>query len=47
MEFLSIIQVLAEQKLKEHGIELGYLNIPSRVAQDVTDELVTYGIKGF
>lgn len=37
---------LAEQKLKDHGIELAILSTPSRVAQDVANELVNYGIKG-
>ena len=38
--------ILAEQKLKDHGIELAILSFPSRVAQEVTDELVNFGIKG-
>ncbi|QUW23708.1 redox-sensing transcriptional repressor Rex [Sporosarcina sp. Marseille-Q4063] len=38
--------IVAEEKLKEKGIELVILTLPSGVAQSVTDELVDYGIKG-
>ena len=37
---------VAEEKLKELGIELVILTLPSRDAQGVTDELVRIGIKG-
>ncbi|WP_172373515.1 redox-sensing transcriptional repressor Rex [Sporosarcina jiandibaonis] len=37
---------VAEEKLKEHGIELAILTLPSDVAQGVTDDLVRFGIRG-
>ena len=36
-----------EEKLKELGIDLSFLTVPSRVAQEVTDELVDLVLKGF
>ncbi len=35
-----------QEKIKELGIDLVILTVPSRVAQDVADELVEVGIKG-
>lgn len=35
-----------EDKIKELGIELVILSVPSRVAQEVTDKLATIGVKG-
>ncbi len=35
-----------QEKIKELGIELVILTVPSRVAQEVTDQLVEVGIKG-
>lgn len=37
---------LIEEKLKEYGAELVILTVPSRVAQEVTDLLVSIGVKG-
>ena len=37
---------MIEEKIKELGIELVILTVPSRVAQEVTDKLVAIGIKG-
>ena len=35
-----------EEKIKELGIELVILTVPSRVAQEVTDKLAAIGVKG-
>jgi redox-sensing transcriptional repressor len=35
-----------EEKIKELGIELVILTVPSRVAQELTDKLVNIGVKG-
>ena len=37
---------MIKEKLEEQGIELVILAVPSRLAQEVTDELVEVGIKG-
>lgn len=37
---------LIKEKIKEFGVDLVILTVPSRVAQEVTDELVDIGIKG-
>ena len=42
MEFLSFILIRLEEKIKELGIELVILSVPSRVAQEVTDKLADY-----
>ncbi|CAM3296559.1 redox-sensing transcriptional repressor Rex [Filibacter tadaridae] len=37
---------LLEEKIKKFGIELVILTVPSRIAQEVTDDLVKIGVKG-
>lgn len=37
---------IIQEKIKEYGINLVILTVPSRVAQEVTDNLVNIGIKG-
>lgn len=37
---------LMEEKLKEYDIDLAILSVPSKIAQEVTDELVELGIMG-
>ena len=37
---------MIEEKIRELGIELVILSVPSRVAQEVTDKLAAIGVKG-
>ncbi|MBE1557017.1 redox-sensing transcriptional repressor Rex [Sporosarcina limicola] len=37
---------LLEEKIKEYGVELAILAVPSRSAQEMTDQLISMGIKG-
>ncbi|HEY4579169.1 MAG TPA: redox-sensing transcriptional repressor Rex [Savagea sp.] len=37
---------MIEEKLTEYGIDVVILTVPSRVAQEVTDQLIAIGIKG-